>query len=33
MHTLVALCVLGTLALGIVPAVLLHPLLGLTWLY
>ncbi|QSO47578.1 NADH-quinone oxidoreductase subunit N [Alicyclobacillus mengziensis] len=33
MHTLVALCVIGTLVLGIVPAVLLHPLLGLSWLY
>ncbi|WP_054970163.1 NADH-quinone oxidoreductase subunit N [Alicyclobacillus ferrooxydans] len=33
MHTLVAVCVIGTLALGIVPALLLHPLAGLPWIY
>lgn len=33
MHILVGLCVIGTLALGIAPAILLHPLGSLQWLY
>lgn len=32
MHVLLTLCVFGTLILGIVPALLLHPLLGMNWL-
>lgn len=31
MNVLLALCVLGTLVLGLVPAALLHPLLGVRW--
>lgn len=33
MHVLVALCVIGTIGLGIAPALLLHPLGALQWLY
>ncbi|MCL6599366.1 MAG: NADH-quinone oxidoreductase subunit N [Alicyclobacillus macrosporangiidus] len=33
MNVLVGLCVLGTIVLGVVPAVLLHPLLNSGWLY